>query len=131
MNVTDPIADLLTRVRNAVKANKRKVDVPCSNLKKGMVEILKQQKFINDYAIVEDNKQNVIRILLKYSGGNSAITGLKRVSRPGLRQYANAEALPRVYNGYGIAIISTSKGLMTDKQARLASIGGEVICYVW
>ncbi len=131
MNVTDPIADLLTRVRNAVKANKRKVDVPCSNLKKGLVEILKQQKFINDYTIIEDNKQNVIRILLKYTNGGSAITGLKRISKPGLRQYADSESLPRVYNGYGIAVISTSKGLMTDKQARLASVGGEVLCYIW
>ncbi len=131
MNVTDPISDLLTRIRNAVKANKRKVDIPCSNLKKGVVEILKQQKFINDYQIVEDNKQNVIRVMLKYTNGAPAITGLKRISKPGLRQYSDAESLPRVYNGYGIAVISTSSGLMTDKQARQSSVGGEVLCYIW
>lgn len=129
--VTDPIADLLTRVRNAIKAKKKRVDIPSSNMKKGIVEILKQQRYINDYIIIEDNKQNVIRVALKYVNGVSAVSGLKRISIPGLRNYAGTEKLPRVLNGYGIAIISTSKGLMTDRQARKEHVGGEVLCEVW
>lgn len=131
MAVTDPIADLLTRVRNAVKANKRKVDIPNSNMKKGIAQILKDQRFINDFEVLEDNKQGILRIALKYTNGVSAISGLERVSKPGLRIYSAAETLPRVLNGYGICVVSTSKGLVTDKQARRDSIGGEVICKIW
>ena len=129
--INDPIADLLTRVRNAIKAKKRRVDIPASNMKKSILQILKDQRFITDFAVVEDKKQNVLRVLLKYSDGVNAISGLKRISTPGLRSYAGSEKLPRVLNGYGIAIVSTSKGLMTDKQARRDSIGGEIICEIW
>lgn len=131
MGVVDPIADFLTRIRNAVKANKRKVDIPSSKMKVRIAEILRDQKFIQDFQVIEDNKQNILRILLKYTDGESAISGLKRVSSPGLRIYAPVEKLPRVLNGYGIAIISTSKGLLTDKQAKKESVGGEVVCYIW
>jgi small subunit ribosomal protein S8 len=131
MYVTDPIADFLTRIRNASKAKMPKVDIPSSNMKKGLAEILKQQKFIHDYAMLEDNKQNVLRLQLKYNGGHSAISGLKRISTPGLRTYKKSAELPRVLNGLGIAVISTSKGLMTDKDARKESLGGEVVCYIW
>jgi small subunit ribosomal protein S8 len=131
MAVTDPIADLLTRVRNAVKANKRKVDIPNSNMKKGIAQILKDQRFINDFEVLEDNKQGILRIALKYTNGVSAISGLERVSKPGLRIYSASETLPRVLNGFGICVVSTSKGLVTDKQARRDSIGGEVICKIW
>lgn len=131
MPVTDPISDFLTRIRNASKAKKPRVDIPASGLKKNLAEILKSQKFINDYSIIEDNKQNVIRIELKYTNGLSAITGLKKISKPGLRIYKRSDELPKVYNGLGIAVISTSKGLLTDKQARKESIGGEVVCHIW
>ena len=131
MAVTDPIADLLTRIRNAIKANKRRVDIPSSKMKVRIAEILKEQNFIYDFSIIEDNKQNILRILLKYNDGVSAITGLKRISNPGLRVYAPKEELPRVLNGYGLAIISTSKGIITDKKARLENVGGEIICYIW
>jgi len=131
MAVTDPIADFLTRIRNASKAKKLRVDIPASNMKKNLAEILKQQKFINDYSIIEDNKQNILRIELKYTNGLSAISGLKRISKPGLRVYKKSADLPRVLNGLGIAIISTSKGLLTDKEARTQSMGGEVVCYIW
>lgn len=131
MAVTDPIADLLTRIRNAVKANKRRVDIPFSNQKKGIVEILKAQNFIVDYQIIEDDKQNVLRVFLRYTNGVSALSGLQRISKPGLRIYSQKENLPRVLNGYGISIISTSKGLLTDKQAKREAIGGEVICKIW
>ncbi len=131
MAVTDPIADFLTRIRNASKAKKVKVDIPSSNMKKGLAEILKQQSFIEDYSIAEDNKQNILRIQLKYTNGQSAISGLKRISTPGLRVYKNSSDIPRVLNGLGIAVMSTSKGLLTDKEARTQSIGGEVVCYIW
>lgn len=131
MAVTDSISDFLTRIRNASKAKKLRVDVPASNIKKNLAEILKAQKFIHDYTIIEDGKQNIIRINLKYSSGQSAISGLKRVSKPGLRIYKNSAELPRVLNGLGIAVISTSKGLLTDKEARAQSVGGEVVCYIW
>ena len=131
MPVTDPIADLLTRIRNASKAKKRRVEIPSSNMKLNLVEILKQQKFVEDYNLIEDNKQNVIDVKLKYTDGESAISGLKKISKPGLRIYEGADTLPRVLNGLGIAIISTSKGFMTEKQARKESIGGEVICHIW
>lgn len=131
MPVTDPISDLLTRIRNAAKAKKVRVDIPSSNMKKSLVEILKQQKFIHDYELIEDNKQNVLRVKLKYTEGESAISGLKKISTPGLRVYKGADALPRVLNGLGIAIISTSKGLMTDKEAKGKALGGEVVCHIW
>ncbi len=131
MPVTDPISDFLTRVRNAAKAKKVRVDIPSSNMKKSLAEILKKQKFIEDYAVVEDNKQNILRIQLKYTGGISAISGLKRISTPGLKVYKSSGELPRVLNGLGIAVISTPKGLLTDKEARREAMGGEVVCYIW
>ncbi|MBK7498474.1 MAG: 30S ribosomal protein S8 [Ignavibacteriales bacterium] len=131
MPVTDPISDFLLRIRNASKAKKLRVEIPASKMKQGLAEILKKESFIHDYSIVEDSKQNVIKIQLKYRDGSSAITGMKRISKPGLRIYKDATELPRVLNGLGTAIISTSKGLMTDKEARSQSAGGEVICYIW
>ncbi|MCH7827542.1 MAG: 30S ribosomal protein S8 [Bacteroidetes bacterium] len=131
MPVTDPIADLLTRIRNASKAKKIRVEIPSSKMKLSLVEIFKQQNFIQDYILVEDNKQNVIDVKLKYINGEAAISGLKKISKPGLRIYEGADNLPRVLNGLGIAVISTSKGLMTEKQARKEAIGGEVICHIW
>jgi small subunit ribosomal protein S8 len=131
MPVTDPISDLLTRIRNAAKAKKVRVEIPSSNMKKNLVEILKQQKFIEDYEILEDKKQNILKIKLKYFNGESAISGLKRISTPGLRVYKPADSLPRVLNGLGIAVISTSKGLMTDKEAKSKALGGEVVCHIW
>jgi small subunit ribosomal protein S8 len=131
MAVTDPIADFLTRIRNASKAGKPRVDIPASNMKKSLAEILKSQNFIKDYSIMEDNKQNLIRVELKYTNGSPAISGLKRISKPGLRIYKNSNDLPRVLNGLGVAVISTPKGLLTDKDARLQSVGGEIVCYIW
>ncbi len=131
MAVTDPIADFLTRIRNASKARLLRVDIPASKMKIQIAEILKNEKYIHDYTIIEDNKQNILRIQLKYRGGVPAISGLRRISKPGLRVYKPAEQLPRVLNGLGTAVISTSKGLLTDKQARSQSVGGEVICYIW
>jgi small subunit ribosomal protein S8 len=131
MAVTDPIADFLTRIRNASKAKKLRVDIPASNMKKSLAEILKSQSFIKDYSIVEDNKQNIIRVELKYSNGSPAISGLKRISKPGLRVYKNSGELPRVLNGLGVAVISTPKGLLTDKDARTQAVGGEIVCYIW
>ena len=131
MPVTDPIADLLTRIRNAIKARKKFVDIPSSNMKKNITEILKQNNFINDFGFVEDNKQGILRIHLKYTNGISAISGIKRISTPGLKVYTGKENIPRVLNGLGIAILSTPKGIRTDKQARRESVGGEVICHIW
>lgn len=131
MAVTDPIADFLTRIRNASKAGKPRVDIPASNMKKSLAEILKSQNFIKDYSIIEDNKQNLIRVELKYTNGSPAISGLKRISKPGLRIYKNSNDLPRVLNGLGVAVISTPKGLLTDKDARSQSVGGEIVCYIW
>lgn len=128
---TDPISDLLTRIRNAVGANKRRVDIPSSKMKESIARILKEQKFINDYEVITDDKQNVLRVYLRYLNGQPSLTGLEKISKPGLRQYASADNLPRVLNGYGTAIISTSKGLMTEKQARKENIGGEVVCHIW
>lgn len=129
---TDPISDYLTRLRNALKANKKIVEVPCSKEKLGISEILKKNSFITDYEKVDtSNKQGKIIIKLKYRDKESVILGLKRVSKPGLRSYSSSEDIPRVLNGLGIAIVSTSKGLMTDKEARVHGIGGEVICNVW
>ncbi|MDY0081855.1 MAG: 30S ribosomal protein S8 [Ignavibacteriaceae bacterium] len=131
MPVTDPISDFLVRIGNAAKAKKLRVEIPASKMKIGLAEILKKENFIHDFSLIEDNKQNVIKIHLKYRNGASAITGLKRISKPGLRIYKDSEKLPRVLNGLGTAVISTSKGLMTDKEARSQSVGGEVICYIW
>ena len=131
MSMSDPIADYLTRVRNAVRARHKKVDVPASNLKKEITRILMEQKFIANFTTVEDKKQGVIRIQLKYNDTNSVITGLRRISRPGIRRYQSAGELPRVNNGLGVAVVSTPKGLMTDKQARKENVGGEVLFYVW
>jgi small subunit ribosomal protein S8 len=131
MPTTDKISDFLTRVRNASNAKKIKVNIPLSNLKKNLAEILKQQKFIEGYSIVEDSKQNILSINLKYVKGRPAINGLQRISKPGLRIYKNSDELPRVLNGLGIAVISTSQGLLTDKEAKKRSLGGEVICYIW
>ena len=131
MAVTDPIADFLTRIRNASRAGKPRVDIPASSMKKSLAEILKSQSFIKDYAVIEDNKQNIIRVELKYTNGSPAISGLKRISKPGLRIYKNSKDLPRVLNGLGVAVISTPKGLLTDKDARTQSVGGEIVCYIW
>ena len=132
MSMTDPIADFLTRIRNAIKAGKKSVDIPTSKMKNGIAEIMKKANFINDFNVIEtENGKKYISIKLKYNGGISVIDGLKKVSTPGLRKYSKADELPRVRNGLGIAVISTSKGLMTDKQARLNKLGGEVICEIW
>ena len=131
MQITDPIADLLTRIRNANTSKHQTVDVPASNLKKAIVDILNEEGYIEGYQVIEDGKQGVIRITLKYVKNERVISGLKRVSKPGLRYYASAEELPRVLKGLGIAIVSTSKGIMTDKKARAQHIGGEVLAFVW
>ncbi|NOX16917.1 MAG: 30S ribosomal protein S8 [Chlorobi bacterium] len=131
MPVTDPIADFLTRIRNAVKAKKRYVDIPSSNMKVGIAEIMKNAKFIRDYSITEDNKQNVLRILLSYVDEEPSVSGLKRISTPGLRRYVGKDEIPRVLNGLGIAVLSTPNGVINDRQARLQGVGGEVLCYIW
>jgi small subunit ribosomal protein S8 len=131
MPVTDPIADFLTRIRNASKARKIKVEIPSSKMKIGLAEILKRNGFIYDFKVDEDDKQNVITVLLRYTDGKPAVNGLKRISKPGLRVYSQATDLPRVHNGLGTAVISTSKGLLTEKEARRQSTGGEVVCYIW
>ena len=132
MQITDPIADMLTRIRNANTAKHETVDVPASNMKKAIAEILNEEGYISGYQVIEDGKQGVIRIALKYGPNKEkVISGLKRVSKPGLRIYAGAEELPRVLKGLGIAIVSTSKGIMTDRAARKQNIGGEVLAFVW
>lgn len=129
--MTDPIADMLTRIRNAITAKHEVVEIPASNMKKAIAEILLNEGYVKSVKNVEDGVQGKIVIELKYAGKQSVINGLKRVSKPGLRTYADTENLPKVIGGLGIAIISTSKGIMTDKQARVANVGGEVLCYVW
>ena len=132
MSMTDPIADLLTRIRNANMAHRDVVEIPASKIKMSIVEILKSEGFVRDVEYIEDNKQGVIRVFLKYGEDrNRVITGLKRIAKPGLRKYAKADSLPKVLNGLGIAIISTSVGVITDKEARAKQIGGEVLAYVW
>ena len=132
MQITDPVADMLTRIRNANTAKHESVDVPASNLKKAIAQILLDEGYIKSYEVVEDGTQGVIRIQLKYlAGKEKVISGLRRVSKPGLRVYAGADELPRVLKGLGIAIISTSKGVMTDKTARANHVGGEVLAFVW
>ena len=132
MHITDPVADMLTRIRNANSAKHETVDVPASNLKKAIAQILLDEGYIKSYNLVENGNQGIIHITLKYQGKKEqVISGLRRVSKPGLRVYAGAEELPKVLRGLGIAIISTSKGVMTDKAARAAHVGGEVLAFVW
>ena len=133
MHITDPIADMLTRIRNANNAKHDTVDVPASNMKKSIAQILLDEGYIKAYQLIDDGTQGIIRITLKYNQPNKekVITGLRRVSKPGLRVYAGADEMPRVIKGLGIAIVSTSKGVMTDKAARAAHVGGEVLAFVW
>ena len=132
MHITDPVADMLTRIRNANSARHDTVDVPASNMKKSIAQILLDEGYIKNFQVVEDGTQGVIHISLKYNAGKEkVITGLRRVSKPGLRVYVGADELPRVLRGLGIAIISTSKGVMTDKKARANHVGGEVLAFVW
>ncbi len=132
MHITDPIADMLTRIRNANSAKHDTVDVPASNMKKAIAQILLEEGYIKNFQLIDDGTQGVIRITLKYGAGKEkVISGLRRVSKPGLRVYAGADELPKVLRGLGIAIVSTSKGIMTDKKAREAHVGGEVLAFVW
>ena len=132
MQITDTIADLLTRIRNASSAKHDSVDIPASNMKKAIVQILVDEGYVKNYTVAEDGKQGIIKVNLKYGENKSTtIQGLRRVSKPGLRIYSNAEDLPKVMKGLGIAIISTSQGIMTDRQARKENIGGEVLAFIW
>jgi small subunit ribosomal protein S8 len=132
MTMTDPIADMLTRIRNANTVGHETVEIPASNMKKAIAEILKNEGFIADYEVIEDNKQGMIRVTMKYGANKErVISGIKKISKPGLKKYAKAGEIPKVLGGLGIAIISTSKGVMTDKVARAEKIGGEVLAYVW
>ena len=131
MQISEVIADMLTRIRNANDAKHETVDIPASNMKRAIAEILLSEGYIKSYQIIEDGKQGVIRITLKYVGKQKVIHGLRRVSKPGLRIYSNCEDMPKVMNGLGIAIVSTSKGIMTDRQARKENVGGEVLAFVW
>ena len=132
MSISDPIADMLTRIRNANMIKHDTVEIPASNMKKEIARILLEQGYIKAYNVVEDDKQGMIKIRLKYTkDGQKVISGLKKISKPGMRVYASKDNVPRVYNGIGISIISTSKGMLTEKQARENQVGGEVICYVW
>ena len=131
MHITDPIADMLTRIRNANNARHDTVDVPASNMKKSIAQILLDEGYIKGFQLVDDGVQGNIHITLKYNGKEKVITGLRRVSKPGLRVYVGADELPRVLRGLGVAIISTSRGVMTDKAARAAHVGGEVLAFVW
>ena len=132
MGMTDPIADMLTRIRNGSKAKKKWIDLPASKLKKELARILAEEHFIDRYTFSEDTKQGVLRVYLKYARNElPIIQGIQRVSRPGLRRYSRSKQLPRVLNGLGVAIVSTSSGVMTDRDARHKGVGGEVICYIW
>ena len=132
MAMTDPIADFLTRIRNASMARHESVEIPASKIKNGMADILKNEGFVRDVEYIDDNKQGIIRVFLKYDKNNErVISGLRRISKPGLRSYVKADAVPKVLNGLGIALISTSQGVVTDKTARAKNIGGEVLAYVW
>ena len=132
MNITDPIADMLTRIRNANSSKHKTVDIPSSNIKLGIAEILLNEGYIKSYEEIKDDAQGIIRITLKYDEkGTRVIDGLKRISKPGLRVYASKDELPKVLNGLGIVVLSTSQGLMTDKEARAKNIGGEVLAYIW
>jgi small subunit ribosomal protein S8 len=129
--MTDPIADFLTRIRNSIRANHKQVEIPSSNMKVGLTEILYHQGYITGFSILNDTVQGTIRIYLKYKGGKSVIEGLERISSPGLRRYSGAQDVPRTLNGLGITIVSTPKGLLTDAQARSENVGGEVLCRIW
>lgn len=130
--MTDPIADMLTRIRNANMVKHEKLELPASKIKAEIADILKREGFVRDYEVIEDSKQGVLRIFLKYGPNEEkVITGIKRISKPGLRVYAKADEVPRVLNGLGIAIVSTSKGVLSDKEARSQAVGGEVLAYVW
>ncbi len=131
MSMTDPIADYLTRLRNALQAHHKKVDVPASRLKREMTKLLLDQKFIASFTEIADGKQGILRIYFRYHEGSGVIKGLERISTPGRRVYADSEHLPRVLNGLGMAVISTSQGVMTDKEARRRHVGGEVVCRIW
>jgi small subunit ribosomal protein S8 len=131
MSKTDPIADYLTRIRNAAKAKHRRVDIPSSNLKKAISKILLEKSFISGFTVLEDKKQNILRINLKYYDGKPVITGLRRISKPGIRLYRGSNELRRVLGGLGVAVISTSKGVMTDAQAKKDNVGGEILAYIW
>ena len=132
MQITDPIADMLTRIRNACSEKHESVDIPASNMKKSIAEIMLEEGFIKNFQIIDDGRQGVIRIALKYGENKSkVIHGLRRISKPGLRVYSTVEDMPKVMNGIGVAIISTSKGIMTDTKARNAKIGGEILAYLW
>lgn len=130
--MTDPIADMLTRIRNALMVNKDTVEIPSSNMKKAIADILLNEGFVSDVKLAEDGYNGKLVLTLKYAGKNKpVINGLKRVSKPGLRAYAGVENMPKVLNGLGVAILSTNKGIMTDRQAKAANVGGEVLCYIW
>ena len=132
MHITDPIADMLTRIRNANSAKHETVDIPASNMKKAIAQILLDEGYIASYKVIDDEKQGVIRVTLKYTENKAqVITGLRRVSKPGLRIYSNVEDMPKVMKGLGLAIVSTSKGIMTDREARKQNVGGEVLAFVW
>ncbi len=131
MVMTDPIADMLTRIRNATIVKGKVVEIPFSKIKQELAKILKEEGYVQDHEFVADAKQGIIRVYLKYNGKDNVITGLKRISKPGLRVYAQKDEIPKVLGGLGIAILSTSKGILTDRKARIEGIGGEVICYVW
>lgn len=132
MHITDPVADMLTRIRNANSAKHETVDIPASKVKKAIAEILNEEGYIKGYQVIDDGKQGIIKVTLKYGANKEKVlSGLKRISKPGLRVYASRDELPRVLKGLGIAIISTSQGIMTDKKARAKNIGGEVLAFVW
>ena len=131
MQISDVIADMLTRIRNANSARHETVDVPASNMKKAIADILVEEGYVKGYQVIEDGKQGIIRITLKYIGKKQLIQGLRRVSKPGLRIYSGCEDMPKVMNGLGVAIVSTSKGIMTDKKARKENVGGEILAFVW
>lgn len=131
MVMTDPIADMLTRIRNATIVRDKVVEIPSSKIKKDIAQIFKEEGYIQGFEFVDDGKQGTIKVYLKYNGKEKVISGLKRISKPGLRVYAQKDEIPKVLGGLGIAVLSTSKGIMTDRKARLEGIGGEVICYVW
>lgn len=132
MSMSDPISDFLTRIRNAQKARHRSVDIPASNMKQEISRILYEKGYISKYITIQDGNRKTLRLFLKYEGRKTGIiTGINRVSRPGIRRYTGADSLPRVMNGLGIAILTTSKGILTDKEAKMQNVGGEVLCYVW
>ncbi len=132
MSVSDPVADFLTCIRNAIGAKHRKVDVPSSRMKAELAKVLLRERFINNFKVIEDTKQGILRVYLKYTDGDaSVISGLKRVSKPGRRVYVNKERIPRILGGLGVSVVSTSRGLMTDREAREAGLGGELVCQVW